>query len=239
MKQASSTEEVFGLLREATDPPVMTARMVADRIDVSKVTAARYLDEVVEQYDAQMTTVGRTNIYWAGGTAPTEEQLQDAAGRVERDAVPKNGRPAEDSHTVEERDESGTEEEDSRMSLPGLFFLLALTIGPIYFVLALLDGTILNRLRDTLEVSTSESQIQRTRYGPAGVYLAVLAAALGLIMGVAVGIVVLNVGAGVAAWAVRITLGVVGMGALGSVVAAYNAMPAWDSPGATNGVSAK
>lgn len=215
-------EDMVDVIREAGRSPV-TEGDIAEEVGVSKQTVANRREEIKETPGVQFREIDRANAYWwdppgDGDTAPFESE---------------GGRPPEDVHVPESDVESDSSEPRDPMMLPGVFLLMLAIVGPVYFLLALLDGTVLDRLRETLEVSTSESEIHRTRYGRSGVYLAGLVAALGLILGVGAGILVLDVGVGVGAWVVRVTLGIAGMTILGSTVAAYNAMPAWDGNDAT------
>lgn len=69
--------EVLGTLREAADPPVMSARMVADKFDVSRPTAHKELRQLEESGEIRSAKIGRTTAYWTSGDSPTADELAE------------------------------------------------------------------------------------------------------------------------------------------------------------------
>lgn len=195
--------------------PFVTTSDIADYLGVTAQAIRDNASELESHPDIEKGKVAQSSVYWLADSDPPEQVTDHTAGRggFEETRPDPEPEPTEPDTT---ESETGTDSENESggildrlfagdgMALPGVVLILLAVLLPLMALERTLDATIRRLEQTTVAYSDSRERVRIPWFGsPAGVWILTGAAAVvGLVVGVSVGIVILEPAPVVASYAI-------------------------------------
>ena len=219
---------------ENAEKPAVTVGDIADALDVSNETIRRHRDELESHPDVSTAKVGRATAYWV--------EIEDRDKETVEESSPSVGPRQEQSVSDDDGGESGQRgilrrlfTSDGGMPLPGIVLVFLGVALPMIALRRGLDVAIDGLLNMADVYTNAPESIRYPRLGsPAAVWsMTFFSAMVGLVFGVALGILILDPLPVVAYYATTIVLGIGMAGSLVGVVHYWITKPAFGKVGET------